>query len=156
MIGKDRGQYGLLIFKVKISMFTRNKAAILMSLVFVAGAGWIVYNGRPVMDLKNDTGAQAKLASQSAAMADTQPNGNGDPASFTMDQVAAHNTENDCWSAINNEVYDLSSWVSRHPGGPETIIRLCGSDGSGAFNRRHGRSASAQAALVLLKIGQLK
>jgi cytochrome b involved in lipid metabolism len=115
--------------------------------------GWIIYQGRPVMTLNN----QPTAASVTPKNTTTDSGNPGNTATtYTMSQVVSHNTPSDCWSAINNEVYDLSTWVSRHPGGPQAITRLCGADGSGAFNNQHGSSRRAQAALVLLKIGQLK
>lgn len=77
------------------------------------------------------------------------------PGAFTMADVSVHASKDSCWSAVNGSVYDLTSWVSRHPGGAGAILSLCGTDGSTAFNRKHGRSGSAAAALVLLKIGTL-
>lgn len=79
-----------------------------------------------------------------------------DTLTFTMATIAQHNTTADCWSAINGGVYDLSTWVSRHPGGSRAITRLCGTDGSSSFNREHGRSRAAANALLLLKIGDLQ
>ncbi|MBI4239826.1 hypothetical protein HY620_02480 [Candidatus Uhrbacteria bacterium] len=75
---------------------------------------------------------------------------------FTMAQVAGHSSSSDCWAAINGSVYDLTSWISRHPGGPERIIQLCGTDGSQKFNTKHSGSQTAQRALFLLKIGTLQ
>lgn len=75
---------------------------------------------------------------------------------FTMADVAKHNTRTDCWSAVNGGVYDLTSFVDRHPGGVNKIIMICGIDGSSLFDKQHGGSSVAQAALGLLKIGNLK
>ncbi len=76
--------------------------------------------------------------------------------SYAMADVQAHATKEDCWSAVDGGVYDLTTWVSRHPGGPDRIIKLCGTDGTAAFTRKHGGSSKAKAALILLKIGTLQ
>ena len=55
--------------------------------------------------------------------------------SFTSTQVAEHDSEDDCWTIIDNNVYDITSYVPRHPGGDE-ILRACGTDGSTLFNSR--------------------
>lgn len=117
-------------------MSVRNKITTILAVIFGIGFVWIVYTGRPVMNLK-DTSVPAVNT-------------------FTMADVAAHNTQASCWSAINGSVYDLTDWISRHPGGPGAIIGLCGTDGSDDFYMHHGTSRSAQAALVLFKIGTLK
>lgn len=75
---------------------------------------------------------------------------------YTMTMVETHNSKSNCWTAINGSVYDLTSWVSRHPGGENPIVKLCGTNGTGAFQRKHGSSTKAQAALGLLKIGSLQ
>lgn len=56
---------------------------------------------------------------------------------YTMAAVATHNSKSSCWSAINGKVYDLTSWISQHPGGAERILSICGKDGSAAFNGQH-------------------
>jgi cytochrome b involved in lipid metabolism len=75
---------------------------------------------------------------------------------FSMTEVQAHKTPADCWSAINGLVYDLTTWINRHPGGTKPIESLCGTDGSARFVKKHGGASAPQAALVLLKIGTLK
>lgn len=75
--------------------------------------------------------------------------------SYTMAQVEQHNTSASCWSAINGKVYDLTAWISEHPGGPEHIIPLCGTDGSAAFNAQHEGQGAPEAALAQMYIGNL-
>ena len=48
-----------------------------------------------------------------------------------------HNSEEDCWIAINNKVYDLTDFAEEHPAGPESIIELAGQDGTEAFEAVH-------------------
>lgn len=75
--------------------------------------------------------------------------------SYTLDQVAQHNTAASCWSAINGDVYDLTTWIQNHPGGPNAIRSICGSDGSMGFNNRHAGTPEALAKLPAFKIGTL-
>lgn len=56
---------------------------------------------------------------------------------LTMKDVAANNTAKSCWSAIDGNVYDLTRWISAHPGGSSAITFLCGTDGSKAFAAQH-------------------
>jgi cytochrome b involved in lipid metabolism len=74
---------------------------------------------------------------------------------YTMADVAAHKTPTDCWSVVNGGVYDLTKWVSQHPGGPAVIEAMCGIDGSASFTAKHGSSTGAAAALATFKIGNL-
>ncbi len=75
---------------------------------------------------------------------------------YTMRQVRRHRTAANCWSAINGGVYNLTAFVSKHPGGSSTIAGLCGRRGSVAFNAQHKGSASAKAVLKGYKIGRLR
>lgn len=80
--------------------------------------------------------------------------------SYTLSDIATHATAEDCWTAIEGEVYDLSPYIAKqmHPGGAE-ILKACGIDGSELFNERPGsgtpHSAKARSGLVNLKIGTL-
>ncbi|MFZ2555764.1 MAG: cytochrome b5-like heme/steroid binding domain-containing protein [Minisyncoccia bacterium] len=76
--------------------------------------------------------------------------------SYTLADVSTHATASDCWSVINGGVYDLTSWVPRHPGGKRAIESICGKDGSAAFNGQHAGGEAQAALLVSMKIGDLK
>lgn len=75
---------------------------------------------------------------------------------YTMTDVALHKDASDCWTAINGFVYDVTSWISRHPGGKKAIVGLCGIDGSSAFNGKHGEQKRPAEELATFKIGNLK
>lgn len=77
------------------------------------------------------------------------------PSGYTMTQVLSHATAASCWSAVNGSVYDLTSWVGSHPGGREAIVKLCGRDGSRAFNEQHGGQQQQADVLATFRIGAL-
>lgn len=54
---------------------------------------------------------------------------------YSKSDVAEHNSESDCWTYINNKVYDLTEYIPRHPGGDE-VLRACGVDGTSLFEQR--------------------
>lgn len=80
----------------------------------------------------------------------------GTSADMSLAGVAKHADATSCWSIINGGVYDLTSWMPRHPGGEEAILKLCGKDGSEAFNRQHGGAAVQAQALAGFKIGDVE
>jgi cytochrome b involved in lipid metabolism len=84
------------------------------------------------------------------------PQANDESAAYAPSEVATHRTADDCWAIINGGVYDLTSWISRHPGGARAIEGLCGKDGSAAFNAQHGGGAAQEAILAELKLGIVK
>lgn len=61
----------------------------------------------------------------------------GGAVALSAQEVAGHNTAADCWSIVNGNVYNLTSYVQRHPGGSSVIKNICGRDGSAAFSNQH-------------------
>jgi uncharacterized membrane protein len=76
-------------------------------------------------------------------------------SAYTMAQVAAHASANSCWTAIDGKVYNLTDWISRHPGGQRAILGLCGKDGTSAFNAQHGGQGRPAAELKQFLLGTL-
>lgn len=74
---------------------------------------------------------------------------------YTMKAVATHSGAASCWSAVNGKVYDLTSWISQHPGGAERILSICGKDGSAAFNDQHGGQRRPENELAGFLLGDL-
>ena len=66
------------------------------------------------------------------------------------------NSPEKCWAVIRDGVYDLTSYINRHPGGPQAILSLCGKDGTTAFEGQHGADAGPERELQKLKIGTLQ
>lgn len=88
----------------------------------------------------------------------TPSNISATPSSYTMAQVAAHATPGDCWTVINGNVYDVTGYLPMHPGGEQSIIAVCGKDGTAAFDTRGGRGPHPSSALEVLQnyfVGQL-
>jgi cytochrome b involved in lipid metabolism len=62
-----------------------------------------------------------------------------DPAvsgTVTMEQVAQHNSVDDCWMIIDGNVYDLTKYFGQHPGGDATMSHYCGKDGTEAYETK--------------------
>lgn len=80
-------------------------------------------------------------------------------ASFTLDDVKLHATAESCWMAIEGRVYDVTSYIPRHPTKPEIMLEYCGKDATKAFqtkNKEKPHSARARKRLDLLVIGSLR
>lgn len=73
---------------------------------------------------------------------------------FTKEEVAIHNTEQDCWIIINGTIYNLTKFVNKHPGGKQTILNVAGKDGSDVFNSIHGNGPQTFV-LKMFKVGIL-
>ena len=97
----------------------------------------------------------ARAGSGTGSGAASSPSITSRDGSYTLAQEAEHNTAASCWSAINGDVYDLTGWIQNHPGGPNAIRSICGTDGSMGFNNRHASTPDALAKLPEFKIGTL-
>ena len=77
------------------------------------------------------------------------------PTGYTMAQVRANNTAKSCWTAIDGYVYNLTNWISAHPGGSGAIMFLCGTDGSNAFKAQHENQSKPAVRLDTYRLGPL-
>lgn len=75
----------------------------------------------------------------------------GQGGACTMAQVSAHNSINDCWVAYGGKVYNVTSYVTSHPGGADVFnSQTCGGDITNYLNgtlssagkeKRHSQNA---------------
>lgn len=122
-------------------------------ILWILGSGFIIYQQRPIQKMEQE--AQQQELQQPSETSEAKQETTTLPSGYTLADIEEHNTENDCWSTVNGSVYDLTSFVSRHPGGVTNIMKVCGKDGSALFNRQHNLAPDPNAALILLKIGEL-
>lgn len=83
---------------------------------------------------------------------DIQPE-QGTPVQYTLADVAQHNQASDCWTVANAKVYNVTSFVNKHPGG-EAILQGCGKDMTEFFNTKHAKQSKEL--LPSFYIGDLK
>lgn len=106
---------------------------------------------KEVTPVTNTTTTSTKPSTPSQPVTPSTPTSK----TFTLAQVATHATASSCYSAINGVVYDLGAWINKHPGGSREILRICGKDGSDAFNGQHGGDARPERILAGFEIGTL-
>ncbi|GBG24274.1 Cytochrome b5 [Hondaea fermentalgiana] len=51
----------------------------------------------------------------------------------SKEELAKHASEKDCWVAIGGKVYDVTSFLSEHPGGGDPITDVAGTDATRQF-----------------------
>lgn len=74
---------------------------------------------------------------------------------YTAEEVAKHNSESDCWVIVKNVVLDLTSFLSEHPGGKESIVKFAGQDATTSFDMLHEDNVIPRYAAECV-IGRLK
>ncbi|MCR4333631.1 MAG: cytochrome b5 domain-containing protein [Patescibacteria group bacterium] len=133
-----------------------NTTTILIGVILIVGIGGFVFWQRnsslPMPTANTETVMQGDLATTTDPTM-TEISTTPVVAGITSAEVAAHGSRESCWSTINGNVYDLTSWIPQHPGGEQAILQLCGTDGSGKFNRQHGGAPKQAAVLFGFKIG---
>lgn len=78
---------------------------------------------------------------------------------WSLAEVAAHAVPEDCWMAIDGQVYDLSAYLPEHPSRPAIILPWCGREASDAYRTKgKGRPHSAEAdqLLATYRVGRLQ
>jgi len=56
---------------------------------------------------------------------------------YSMDEVAKHNSKSDCWVVVGGQVLDCTGFLSEHPGGELAIVTFAGKDATEEFNMIH-------------------
>ena len=67
--------------------------------------------------MKPSTENQLAAVKQSSGVPDKQ---------FTRQEIEKHDKKDDCWLVINNNVFDVTSVIDWHPGGPATLVANAG------------------------------
>ncbi|KAJ6783261.1 hypothetical protein PWT90_09772 [Aphanocladium album] len=60
-------------------------------------------------------------------------------------EVARHNTADSCWVILYGKVYDVTSFLSEHPGGSKIILSLAGQDATEDYDPVHPAGALGMA-----------
>jgi len=75
---------------------------------------------------------------------------------YTAAEVAEHDSADDLWVVLDGKVYDITSWLPRHPGGAGVLLSNPGLEFEEKFLRKHGSNPERQYAILeTLYIGDL-
>jgi cytochrome b involved in lipid metabolism len=124
-------------------------------------------NADPFSFIANNSSDNAPLASttstQNATTTTSVSSGNPVPtsppaaaptqapvAATPMSQLSSHSTPSDCWMAISGNVYNVSAFLSAHPGGAPIMIPYCGKDATAAYNNKGGSGNSHSSAATAM------
>lgn len=72
------------------------------------------------------------------------------------EEVKSHNKRDDRWIVIDGQVYDVTNWSRRHPGGSSMIGHYAGQDATEAFNAFHNDLTAVKKYLKPIHIGSVE
>ena len=70
------------------------------------------------------------------------------------EEVATHNTMEDCWTVLRGKVYNLTPYVNFHPGGDKILKAVLGRDCTKLFDKYH-KWVNGEYMLEKCKVGVL-
>ncbi len=124
--------------------------------------GYALFSNKPSKFSPQPEGSTLQNSPTTAVQGESQISGSPSQAAktYTLEEIAIHNSENDCWLAIEGKVYNVTEFIPKHPGG-KAIIGGCGKDATTLFNERptNNKGPHPAQARELLKgfyIGDLK
>ena len=56
---------------------------------------------------------------------------------YTKEEVSKHSTKDDCWLIIKDMVYNVTEFLSIHPGGSSIVVSVGGQDATEYFFELH-------------------
>jgi cytochrome b involved in lipid metabolism len=137
---------------------SRAKSAVTIAVGEREVPGEVIRGARPTPSATPSPTPAATAAAPKPSITPTPtptPTPSATQAGYTMADVKKANTRAKCWSAIDGNVYDLTAWISSHPGGAGAITFLCGTDGSNAFKAQHEGQRSPTNRLAQYLLGPL-
>jgi cytochrome b involved in lipid metabolism len=92
---------------------------------------------------------------QATALEESGPKVNNPTGTINLSnsEIKTHNSKSDCWSIVNSNVYNLTTYVQNHPGGASVIANICGKDGSKAFANQHNTQGKPNNVLSSFLLG---
>lgn len=128
----------------------KNVLVVLAIIVILGAAAFFLFQGDDTANSTDNT---------NSAGSNTNTNTDSDNTIvLTTAEVAQHDNANDCWLIIEDNVYVVTSFLPRHPGGAERITPFCGQDATTAFATQGGQgehSTTAELQRNALLLGQL-
>jgi cytochrome b involved in lipid metabolism len=76
---------------------------------------------------------------------------------ISLQELALHDQESNCWVVYKGKVYDLTAWLPKHQGTAGAILPYCGNEGfEQAFIAKHGTTKANLFARVAVLMGDFK
>ncbi|KAK3082930.1 hypothetical protein FSP39_009282 [Pinctada imbricata] len=74
---------------------------------------------------------------------------------FTREEISKHDRQGDKWIIIDGEVYNITHWARKHPGGSKVISHYAGQDATDAFTAFHNNKEDIRKYLKAIHVGSV-
>jgi len=81
----------------------------------------------------SSSSSSSSAAAATAASASASSSGGG----LNMNEVAKHNSQDDCYVVIKDQVYDVTGFLDDHPGGKGALLMYAGKNATEEFEMLH-------------------
>lgn len=75
---------------------------------------------------------------------------------ISLAELAKHGSPSDCWIAVKGQVWDVTEFLPRHPGGEKLLLSYAGRDATGAFLSVHALEVLAAQLAKGKRVGSLE
>lgn len=75
---------------------------------------------------------------------------------FTLEELKAYDNQEKCFTVINEKVYDITKYLSVHPGGINNVLKVCGRDGTNIFMGKHTGDEKPNIILRSMQVGVIQ
>ncbi|CAH1788406.1 unnamed protein product [Owenia fusiformis] len=82
-------------------------------------------------------------------------NGHKDYPTYTWDEVGEHTHMDDKWIVVNDDIYDITHFSKKHPGGARLISHFAGQDATDAWTAFHDHKDMVSKYMKPIKVGTL-
>lgn len=97
----------------------------------------------------NQTNNQPTINSQQSNPPGTSPSTTA-RINLTVEELTKHNSAQSCWLLISSKIYDVTNFLSLHPGETGTILPSCGKEATQAYDTKNtGKPHSSSADFML-------
>ncbi len=125
----------------------------ILLILIILGGGYYFFKS------KTDSTSYSNVKQNNLSTTNTASTTNSDITlaikNYTITEIGSRSSSDSCWTVIEGKVYDLTSWIGKHPGGDKAILSICGKDGTEAFDGKHGMDPKAKAVLPKFYLGDL-
>lgn len=140
------------IYKLKNVFLVVGLAVLLAGCNLTSGGDEVDESATDTQVEKQATAGESEESKEGDENGGAMEKDSNEGGSYTLSEVAEHDSEDDCWLAIEGKVYDVTEYAaSGKHGGGDAILLGCGTDATELYNDRpNGSGAHSEKARSFL------